>query len=89
MNTAHRSSRGVTRRAFVTAAAAACAAGAGKTHAQPAQPALPTDSEDHVPPEDETSCTVEPWMADYVVDNNGSLAELEQNILQLLGRTMP
>lgn len=30
------------------------------------------------------SCTVEPWMADYVVDNNGSIEDLEQNISNLI-----
>jgi hypothetical protein len=32
------------------------------------------------PPEDRSSCTVEPWMADYMIDNNGSLEELRRNI---------
>lgn len=30
--------------------------------------------------EDESSCTVEPWMADFVLDNNGSLVDLERNL---------
>lgn len=31
------------------------------------------DGSDRHPPEAKSSCTVEPWMADYVVDNNGSM----------------
>lgn len=31
-------------------------------------------------PEPKDSCTVEPWMADYILDNNGSVAELEFNL---------
>jgi predicted HAD superfamily Cof-like phosphohydrolase len=34
--------------------------------------------------EDESSCTVEPWMADCVLDNNGSLADLERNLKVLM-----
>ncbi len=30
--------------------------------------------------ESRESCTVEPWMADYVVDNNGSVEDLERNL---------
>jgi len=42
------------------------------------------DRSDHVPPEDKSSCTVEPWMADYVLDNNGTLEELRFNLDQLM-----
>lgn len=42
------------------------------------------DASDRVPPEDTSSCTVEPWMADFVLDNNGSLEDLELNIKQLM-----
>lgn len=38
----------------------------------------------HVPAESRESCTVEPWMADYVLDNNGSLDELAFNLKQLM-----
>jgi dephospho-CoA kinase len=31
-----------------------------------------------------SSCTVEPWMADCVVDNNGSEEDLERNVHQLM-----
>lgn len=42
------------------------------------------DASDRLPPEDASSCTVEPWMADYVLDNNGSLEDLELNLSQLM-----
>lgn len=41
-----------------------------------------------LPPEDRSSCTVEPWMADYVLDNNGSLENLSFNLEQLMPRIM-
>lgn len=46
--------------------------------------AIWVDASDRVPPEDASSCTVEPWMADYVLDNNGSLEDLELNLKQLM-----
>ncbi|UFK26698.1 hydrolase [Roseobacter phage RDJL6] len=46
------------------------------------------DRSDHLPPEDKSSCSVEPWMADFVVDNNGSLADLERNVQDLFGRLL-
>lgn len=30
--------------------------------------------------EELSSCTVEPWMADFILDNNGTLEELETNL---------
>lgn len=42
------------------------------------------DRSDYVPPEPPSSCTVEPWMADFVVDNNGSLEDLRFNVCQLM-----
>lgn len=42
------------------------------------------DATDRLPAEDRSSCTVEPWMADYVLDNNGSLEELKFNLDQLM-----
>lgn len=42
------------------------------------------DRSDHLPPEDKSSMTLEPWMADYVIDNNGSLEDLQRNTLQLI-----
>lgn len=44
------------------------------------------DRSEHVPAEDKSSCTVEPWMADFVVDNNGNLDDLERNISALFDR---
>lgn len=42
------------------------------------------DASNRLPPEDSTSISVEPWMADFVVDNNGSEAELRNNIQALV-----
>ena len=42
------------------------------------------DRSDHAPPEDRSSCTVEPWMADHVVDNNGTPEDLRFNVRQLM-----
>jgi predicted HAD superfamily Cof-like phosphohydrolase len=38
------------------------------------------DASDRMPPEDKASCTVEPWMADYIIDNNGTLEDLAFNV---------
>jgi len=46
--------------------------------------AIWVDRSDHLPPEDVSSNTIEPWMADYVIDNNGTLAQLHRNIEDLL-----
>jgi hypothetical protein len=42
------------------------------------------DRSEHCPPEPKTSCTVEPWMCDYVLDNNGTLDDLEIKIDELM-----
>jgi len=42
------------------------------------------DRSDHLPLEDKKSMTLEIWMADYVIDNNGSLADLKRNTEQLM-----
>jgi dephospho-CoA kinase len=42
------------------------------------------DRSDHLPKEPKTSMSLEQWMADYTIDNNGSLAELEFNVDQLM-----
>ncbi len=42
------------------------------------------DRSDNVAPEGRDSCTVEPWMAHYVLDNNGTLEDLEFNVRQLM-----
>jgi len=38
------------------------------------------DASDRIPPEDKSSCTVEPWMADFVIDNNGSIEDLRRGV---------
>lgn len=42
------------------------------------------DRSDHVPLEDTDSMNLEPWMADFIVDNNGTLDQLKFNISQLM-----
>jgi hypothetical protein len=42
------------------------------------------DRSDHLPPEDKTSNTLEPWMADYILDNNRDIAELHRNVDDLI-----
>lgn len=46
--------------------------------------AIWVDRSDHLPPEDVSSNTIEPWMTDYVIDNNGTLPQLYRNIEDLL-----
>jgi hypothetical protein len=46
--------------------------------------AIWVDRSDHLPPEPKTSMSLEQWMADYTIDNNGTLEELEFNIDQLM-----
>lgn len=46
------------------------------------------DRSDHLPPEPKESCSVEPWMADFIIDNNGTIEELEINVLSLFDRLM-
>lgn len=38
------------------------------------------DRSDHLPPESKDSMSLEPWMADFVIDNNGTLDQLYRNI---------
>lgn len=38
------------------------------------------DASDRLPPEDKSSNKIEPWMADYILDNNGAREELDNNI---------
>ena len=40
------------------------------------------DASDRHPAESTASCSVEPWMADFVIDNNGSEADLARNVKQ-------
>ena len=42
------------------------------------------DRSDHLPPEPKDSMSLEPWMADYIIDNNTSLKDLEFNTIQLM-----
>lgn len=44
------------------------------------------DRSEHVGPEDPSSCSVEPWMADFVVDNNGTPEDLERNLREVFDR---
>ncbi len=46
------------------------------------------DASQRVPPEPRTSCTVEPWMADHVVDANGTIDDTKFNLQQLMGRLL-
>lgn len=43
------------------------------------------DASDRLPPEQGSSMNIEPWMADLVLDNNGDLADLERNVVALMG----
>ena len=38
----------------------------------------------HLPPESKDSMSLEQWMADYTIDNNGTLEDLNFNVDQLL-----
>lgn len=42
------------------------------------------DRSDHLPPEPYESMSLEIWMADYVIDNNGTLEELEDRVAELV-----
>lgn len=42
------------------------------------------DRSDHLPLEDPGSMSLEIWMADYVIDNNGTLEDLRRGTKQLL-----
>lgn len=42
------------------------------------------DRSQHLPPEPKDSMSIEPWMADYVIDNNGTLKELHRNVDDLM-----
>lgn len=46
--------------------------------------AIWVDRSEHLPLEDKDSMTLEQWMADYTIDNNGSLDNLHFNITQLM-----
>ena len=46
--------------------------------------AIWVDRSDHLPTEDPTSMSLEQWMADFTIDNNGTLDELEFNVDRLM-----
>ena len=46
--------------------------------------AIWVDRSNHLPPESKDSMSLEQWMADYTIDNNGTLEELEFNLDQLI-----
>jgi hypothetical protein len=46
--------------------------------------AIWVDRSDHLPLEDSTSMSLEQWMADYTIDNNGSIENLVYNIEDLI-----
>lgn len=46
--------------------------------------AIWVDRSDHLPTESKASMTLEQWMADYTIDNNGSLEDLVRNVKDLV-----
>lgn len=46
--------------------------------------AIWVDASERLPIESKDSCTIEPWMADFVLDNNGSLEDLERSLKVLM-----
>jgi dephospho-CoA kinase len=46
--------------------------------------AIWVDRSDHLPLESKDSMSLEQWMADYTIDNNGTLDELYFNINELM-----
>jgi len=46
--------------------------------------AIWVDRSYHLPPESKDSMSLEQWMADFIIDNNGSLDELTFNVDQLM-----
>jgi hypothetical protein len=46
--------------------------------------AIWVDRSDHLEPESKDSMSLEQWMADYTIDNNGDLEELERNVTALI-----
>ena len=51
--------------------------------------AIWVDRSDHLPPESKNSMSLEQWMADYTIDNNGSLKDLAFNTEQLIKHIDP
>ena len=48
--------------------------------------AIWVDASDRMPPEDASSCTVTKDMADFVIDNNGTLEDLERSVTHSIRR---
>lgn len=46
--------------------------------------AIWVDRTDHLPAEDPNSMSIEQWMCDYTIDNNGSLERLKSNVSTLI-----
>ena len=46
--------------------------------------AIWVDRSMYLPPESKDSMSLEQWMADYTIDNNGDLSELKFNLDQLM-----
>lgn len=42
------------------------------------------DRADHVEDEDSSSCSVYPWMADFLLDNNGTLSDLQNRVDEIM-----
>lgn len=42
------------------------------------------DRSEHVPPESDSSCTVQPWMADVILDNNGTLEQTAEHLQAIM-----
>ena len=47
--------------------------------------AIWVDRSDYLPPESKDSMSLKHWMADYTIDNNGSVDELKFNVDRLMG----
>jgi hypothetical protein len=46
--------------------------------------AIWVDRSNHLPPENSNSMKIEPWMTDYIIDNNSSIELLEYNTYLLM-----
>ena len=51
--------------------------------------AIWVDRGDQLPPENKNSMSLEQWMADFTIDNNGTLSDLEFNVRQLISHIDP
>ena len=47
------------------------------------------DRSEHLPPEAKSSMSLEQWMSDFTIDNNGTLEDLEFNVQQLMNNIDP